>query len=74
MSETKRTPQQAKTFEQICKLKRDNVESGDFWMTFDEGTVYLSEQPSGEKPKASIKIPRTVFNRFVRFWRTGNMR
>ena len=69
-----KTPQEARTFEQICSLKRDNVTSGDYWMTFDEGSVYLNQQPMGEPPVDEIVISRTVFNRFVRFWTTGSMR
>lgn len=58
------------TYEQLCKMGRDNTTIEDFGFLVDAGSdyVYITEQPSGESPKQSITIPRKVFNRFVDFY------
>lgn len=64
-------PIEAKTHDQICELKRDNVESGDFWMLLGEGELTICEQKSGSNPEQSLTIPRKNFDALVRWYMTG---
>ena len=68
------TPKEAKTFEQICKLPRDNVESGDFSIVLGSQEIYLAEQRPGEDRKQHIEIPRLNFNALVKWYLTGRKR
>lgn len=68
-----KTPRQATTFDQICKLERDNTEAGDYSILVDEARVYLSEQALGEAPTQSIEIPREVFNALVDWYERGKV-
>lgn len=65
------TPREAETFDQICKLDRDNTEAGDYAILIDEAHVYLNEQAVGEPPRKSIAIPRAVFSAFVDWYERG---
>ncbi len=53
------------TYEQICKLDRDNFSFGDFWIITDATTVSLAAQKLGESATQTITLPRRVFSRFV---------
>jgi hypothetical protein len=69
-----RTPQQAKTFAQICKLPRSGVDTKDFWLSIDVGEVTITKQRIGEKPTQEITIPRRVFDKFVRWYQAEQTR
>jgi len=68
----KLTPMKAKTFEQICGLKRDFAEIGDWYLGLDSKTVYLTEQALQGSATQRIKLPRNVFDKFVRWYVTGS--
>jgi hypothetical protein len=65
------TPQQAKTFKQICELPRDNVGTKDFWLTLGVGEVTIAKQKHGEQATEMITMPRSTFEKFVRWYQTG---
>ena len=67
------TPIEAKTHDQMCELKRDNVESGDFWMLLGEDKITICEQKAGAKPTQSLTPPRKNFDKFARWYVTGKM-
>ena len=55
------------TFEQVCRMQRDNFAYGDYWFIVDagSGTVTLAQQKSGQAATASITMPRRAFSHFV---------
>lgn len=62
-------PKNVKTFEQICKMKRDNWSYGDFCIGFNgENELYLHEQKVGENCKQKFLIPKHVFNHFTKIF------
>lgn len=68
-----KAPIDAKTFEQICALKRDNIDlqGGDWCFMVEEGMVTLTEQKIGEGPTHQVSIPRKYFDKVVRWYTTG---
>lgn len=64
-------PIDVKSHEQVLKLDRDNIESGDFWMILDYPFVVICEQPAGENIIQKMKIPVAIFNKFARWYVTG---
>lgn len=70
---TKLTPAKSKTFSQICKLPRDNIDLGkEFWMTIGEDHVCITKQKWYEEPTEQIKIPRKYFNQIIKWYITGS--
>ena len=65
-------PREAKTFEQICKLKRDNVSTTEYWIEVDELVVTLCKQRLTNPPEERIDIPRKDFNTLVDWYNTGS--
>jgi len=53
------------TFNELCKMRRDHTDFGDFSLMTDSGVVWLSEQAWGKERKQHIQIPRGVFNRLL---------
>ena len=68
-SEAKRiaslSPRGAKTFNQLCSLRRDNWSWGDWWIMSDGGTVSITQQKVGESPSQEISVPMSAFNRLI---------
>lgn len=71
MSDKQPTPQQAKTRHQIASLDRDNVSTRRSWMLVDEGKITITEQQGARDATASVSMPRKDFDRFVRWYTTG---
>lgn len=69
-----RTPSQARTFNQICDLESDGCATGDFWLSLGAREVVIHEQAVGEESKQKIKIPRHVFEKFIRWYQTGSVK
>ena len=61
-------PRDAKTFDQICKLKRDNVSAIKSWMSINPDYIHICEQRNGEPATASVSISRKAFEKFVDFY------
>ena len=51
---------------ELCNLKRDHFDYGDFSIMTDTRVVWLSEQAMGTERKQHIEIPRHIFNRLIR--------
>ena len=64
-------PIDAKTFEQICAMPRDNVDAAQFWMITDGEFVTIAEQEPGREPVGKVSVKRKVFDAFVRWYMTG---
>ena len=63
------------TFDELCRMRRDHTDSGDFSLMVEPRVVWLSEQKMGEHQKQHIQIPRHVFNRLlVWYQREANLR
>lgn len=69
-----KAPIDARTFEDICAMPRDNVEAEDFWMITDGYEVTIADQKSGAHPTQKISLPRDVFDAFVKWYVTGRFR
>jgi hypothetical protein len=65
-------PKDAVTLDAVCELPRDHVEYGDFWFMTDGYTITLAQQKTGEAAKSATSVPKTVFDRFVRWYLTGD--
>jgi hypothetical protein len=57
------TPKTARTFAEICKLKRDNVDMPEGWAMLDEGGVIITNQKSGEPVTGRVHVYRTEASR-----------
>lgn len=70
------TPREAKTFEQICELDRDNVDTDEHWMILDSGgdEITLAAQQLGKPSSAKISMPRATFEAFIDWYNTGTFR
>lgn len=64
-------PIDAKTDKQICKLRRDNLSTKEFWILLGEGEVTLAKQRNLAPAEVMLKIPRAQFDRLVRWYVTG---
>ena len=59
-------PRDARTFEDVCRLKSSAIDTPDFWMMVDEGgEVCITAQRIGEDKTGQIFIPRKDFTRLV---------
>ena len=65
MAKKKLSPREAKTFKQICSLKRDNIDSKTSWILIDVGVVYIHNQENGEISTGKVVLTRQEFNKFV---------
>lgn len=65
------TPQTANTENKLCQLKRDNLTYKGHWVMVSEGSVCITKQKMGEEPEWQIEIPKSIFNRFIKFYQTG---
>lgn len=71
MKPKKIAPIEARKFNQICTLPRDNLDAGGFWIQLDEGVVTIAKQKPGEPCENSMDIPRSAFDRLARWYVTG---
>jgi hypothetical protein len=65
MKNKKLTPRTARTLNQQCELKRDNIESKESWILIDEGFVHIHNQRNGEESTGGVTLTRREFDRFV---------
>ena len=65
-------PKEARTFTDLLKLTRDNVDGTGWWFMLGEGDeVMFAQQYMGEAPTGTVKIPRKEFDALVRWYTTG---
>lgn len=67
----KLSPFAAASIEAICRLNRDNFDSGNFWILTDGDEVSIVEQKLGETPSQRIAVPRATFNRLIGWYMRG---
>lgn len=67
--ENEMTPYKARSNEQVCSLRQDGYESGDFWIMTDGYTVTICEQKTFESPKQVIHVPRAEFNKMIDWYK-----
>jgi hypothetical protein len=65
------TPREAKTFDELCKLPRDNVDTDAHWLMADVDTVTIAAQRNSEECTAKVKLPRATFEAFIDWYNTG---
>jgi hypothetical protein len=53
------------SFDELCAMRYDHSDAGDFSIMTDTNVVWLSEQAWGSPQKQHIEIPRGIFNRLV---------
>jgi transposase len=66
-----KTPREARTFDEVCGIPRDNVTRGQFWMLLDDDHIVLTQQKPGEPATASIRITRRAFEAFADWYNDG---
>ena len=54
---------EVRTLEEVCRLKRDHHTWGDWSISTDGGTVWISKQKLGAEQTDHIEIPKAVFDR-----------
>ena len=64
-------PRDANTLKKVCSMPRDNVCYGGYWVVSTEIDVTIAKQKSGEPCEQSVSLPRSVVNRFVDWYNTG---
>lgn len=72
MEEPKRTPLKGKlsprhatTFNEICSLETDHIDTRNAWLSITEKRVSIVRQKRGEKPTAQIELTRQEFEKFI---------
>lgn len=66
-------PIEANTLNKVCKLKRDNLSTKNFWILLDGGThIVICKQVVGKPSEGSLTIPKSQFDRLVRWYVTGS--
>jgi len=63
-----RSLRNARTFEELCELRRDHFSTKHYWISADETTVSIYAQTSGEEPRESVTVPRRQFNALIDFY------
>lgn len=60
------SPRTARTFDDICALKQDNIDGPEGWALIDEGAgIILHQQKRGQESTASVVFSKRTFNRIV---------
>lgn len=59
-------PKEIKTFDDICKLKRDNVSYDDAWIILNGvNELVITNQKRGEPSTGTVKLSKRQFQKFV---------
>lgn len=71
----KLTPRTANTYSKICKLKMDNVSTRKSWMLLAgdgyPNNITICNQKSGEETTGKVILSKKEFERFIKFYETG---
>lgn len=65
-----RSPQEARTFDQVFDLKTDNMDTKEAWILTDGPTVTISTQRAGESATGKVTLSKRDFDRMVRWYLT----
>ena len=60
----KLSPRNAKS-DQFEKLNSDNKNTDNYWILLNEDNITITEQKSGEYPKATITIDKIQFHKLI---------
>ena len=60
----KLSPRNARS-DQFEKLNSDNRHTDNYWILLNEDNITITEQTSGEYPKATISIDKIQFNKLI---------
>jgi len=58
-------PRDAKTSEDIRKLRSDNKDVPEGWIRINGDTVMVYQQRCGEESTGKVNLPRAEFNRLI---------
>ena len=61
-------PKDAVTLDELCSLRTDHKDLANYWILADGDKVTLCQQRTGERPKASVSVPRADFNRLIAWY------
>lgn len=64
----KYSPRTAKTFDQLCSLRRDNASYGGYWILAEADDVTIAKQTLGEAAESVITIDKKTFNQMIAFY------
>jgi hypothetical protein len=64
-------PCDAKTFGDLLKLRRDNIDGTDWWFMLGDGSVTFCQQGLGQAATGMVTIPRKEFDALLRWYTTG---
>lgn len=56
---------EAKTFEEVCGLERDNFDVGDFWVMYDGHEVTIGHKPQ-DRESVMMSVPIAVFRKLLK--------
>jgi hypothetical protein len=59
------TPHEARTIDEICSLRRDNISTPHGWILIDGDRVSLAQQQAGHEAEGTITLPRAEFKRMI---------
>jgi hypothetical protein len=51
--------------------KKDHIGYRGYWILVEKNYVSLNKQKPGEPRTEKIAMPKSVFNRFIKFYQTG---
>ena len=61
-------PIDCRTFKQVCSLKTDNAETGEYWIMSDSCSVTIAKQRLGHKAEFANSIPKEHFDRLIAWY------
>ena len=68
-----KTPINCKSFNDVCKMERDNIElPKNFWCLFDGYEITIAEQEMGHSPAQKISVSKSIFDKIVKWYITGS--
>lgn len=62
MAEKQLSLRQVKTIDDVCRLRRDHFDRGDWLIMTDGIRVWISKQKKGEERTDHIEVPKKVFD------------
>jgi hypothetical protein len=64
-------PKDVKTFKDVCKLKRDHMDTKTAWILFNNpNELVIANQIIGQKPTGEVSLSRQEFQKFVDWWQS----
>jgi hypothetical protein len=64
-----RAPFEVRTFDHVCQLERDNIETRKSWMSIQpDGSVSIYNQMNGKQATGNVSLTRAEFIKFAEFY------